>query len=137
MLGAHGKREKGNFYEESSCVPLFMTYDGVIEPNTTVDTMVGHLDVFATILDYLGQVKHDNSDGSSLRPSIEQTSYNEHYDEDVVVSEWDFRQQLVDGKLSSRIDERPALMIRKGDWKLMTHRLANSEKLDMMYNLKL
>jgi hypothetical protein len=33
------------------------------------------------------------------------------------------------------MDERPSLMVRKGQYKLMTHKLASSNKIDMMYDL--
>jgi hypothetical protein len=91
MLGAHGKREKNNFYEESSRVPLFMAWPGKINAGTVVSEKVSHLDVFATILDYVGASESDHSDGRTLRPFIEAREVNIEYDEDVVFAEWDFR----------------------------------------------
>ena len=52
MLGSHGKRDKNNFFEESSRVPLFMAYPSKIQAGTHVEEIVGHIDIFATILDY-------------------------------------------------------------------------------------
>jgi arylsulfatase A-like enzyme len=137
MLGAHGKREKNNFYEEASKVPLLVSFPGKIQPQAEVDEMVSHLDVFATILDYVGASDVDNSDGTSLRAFIEATSYNQHFDEDLVVAEWDYRKPLLRNHkiLDRRMDERPSLMIRKGEFKLMTQKLASSSKIDMMYDL--
>jgi arylsulfatase A-like enzyme len=138
MLGAHGMREKNTFYEEAARVPLLISFPGKISPKTQVNELVSHLDLFSTILDYAGLSQFDNSDGDSLRPFIERKSYNRDYDENIVVAEWDFRKPLPNNPsvLDRTIDERPALMIRKGDWKLMIHKLASSTKIDMMFNLK-
>lgn len=140
MLGAHGKREKNNFYEESVRAPLIMSFPGHggIAANTTVDEMVSHLDVFATILDYAGLSDADNSDGTSLRRFLQKESYNAEYDENFVVAEWDFRNPLPNNPvlLARTVDERPAFMIRKANDKLMIHKSASSQKIDMMFDLE-
>lgn len=137
MLGAHGKREKNNFYEESLKVPLFVSFPGVIEQGLVTDQLVSHIDIVATILDYVGATDEDikSRDGSSLRPLLEKRSYNEEFDENVVVAEWDYRMHGNNNKLTRSIDERPPLMVRKGDWKLMIHRTTTSNEIDMMFNL--
>lgn len=137
MLGAHGRREKNTFYEESSHVPLLFSYPGVIGERTIVDDLASHLDVFATILDYVGAPELDNSDGQSLRPMIEHKEISHTYDQDVVVGEWDFRKPLGDSSedLDRAIDDRPSYLIRKGSFKLMIQKLASSTELDMMFNL--
>jgi arylsulfatase A-like enzyme len=137
MLGAHGKREKNNFFEEASRVPLFFAFQDRIQPETLVNEPVSHLDVVATILDYIGASDEDTSDGKSLRPLIEKTVYNDKYEEDYVVAEWDYRKPLLNNhnELDRRMDERPSLMVRKGQFKLMTQKLATSNKIDMMYDL--
>lgn len=159
MLGAHGRREKNNFYEESSRVPLFMSWPGVINAGTVVKEKVSLMDVFATILDYAGLSESDHSDGSSLRPLIEGREINQEYDEDVVFAEWDFRKppegygssstttpgasdadesemnELEDAALDRAVDDRPSFLVRKGSYKLMMQKLASSAELDMMFNL--
>ena len=161
MLGSHGKRDKNNFFEESSRVPLFMSYPSHIQAGTEINDMVGHIDVFATILDYATSSGNsnnndndinNNSDGKSLRPLIENREVNEQYDNNVAIVEWDFRKPIAAAGLSSQqrppegssdpvyladrtIDERPAYLVRKGSYKLMIQKLASSKELDMMYNL--
>lgn len=137
MLGAHGKREKNMFYEEAAKVPLFISFPGRIKPNVVVDDVVSHLDVYATIMDYIGAPEVDHSDGSSLRRFIE-GSTNAEYDENVVVAEWDYRKPLLSNHqvLDRRIDERPSLMIRKGMYKLMVQKKAESNEIDMMFDLQ-
>ncbi|KAL3923585.1 MAG: hypothetical protein SGILL_001573 [Bacillariaceae sp.] len=137
MLGAHAKRDKNNFYEEASRVPLLMRYPAMIPSETIVEEMVGHIDLFATILDYVGASKADSSDGKSLRPFIEGLEYNKDYDEDVVFGEWDFRKPLQKDSpsLDRVIDDRPCFLVRKGKDKLMMQKLASSSKLDMLFDL--
>lgn len=52
---------------------------------------MSHVDLHATILDYLGSSKYDTSDGCSLRRFINGTSYNKYNDEQAVVVELDDR----------------------------------------------
>jgi membrane-anchored protein YejM (alkaline phosphatase superfamily) len=117
------QREKNNFYEESSKVPLLMSFPGVIFPSVVEDS-VTHLDVFATVLDYIGATEMDNSDGTSLRPLIEVQSdkINAEYDQGVAIGEWDFRKPLLSdaSTLERTIDDRPSFMVRKGSYKLMS-----------------
>lgn len=137
MLGAHGEREKNNFFEEAARVPLLMSFPGVISRDTVVAQTVSHLDLVSTILDYAELAHEDQSDGRSLRPLVEGQAYNAEYDESIAVTEWDYRKPLPSNAavLERRIDERPALMIRKGRHKLMTHKLASSPEIDMLYDL--
>jgi len=136
MLGAHGMREKNIFLEESARVPLFVRFPGRIPPGSRVDTPVSLLDVFATILDYCGASAHDKGDGESLRRHIENTSFNEHYDDEAIVTEWDFRRPMADGKTLERtFGGVPNFLCRKGPWKLMMTKKAGSPLKDMLYNL--
>ena len=135
MLGAHGLRDKGVFLEEATHIPLFIAYPGVIAPGQEVNEMVNHLDLFSTVLDYAGAVLDDTSDGTSLRRFVEQTSFNEEHDESVAVVEWDYRDVKNDDTLTKSVDTNSNFMVRKGNYKLMTHKLASSTKTDMMYDL--
>jgi hypothetical protein len=90
---------------------------------------VSHLDVVSTVLDYAGAPPSlDDSDGASLRRWIEQTPFNENYDEGAVVVEYDPR--------PTQVGTEPNFMIRKGAYKLMMPRLANSSVVDMMYDIE-
>lgn len=121
MLGAHGMREKNVFYEESSHIPLAIKLPGEIKENTVVDGYVSHIDLFATILDYL-QIDQPASDGKSLRGLIEGTddSYGKY-----VVTEW-----LWNGPTT------PNYMIVKDGWKLMIPYSEDSKVINAMYNLE-
>lgn len=136
MLGSHGMRSKNIFYEESVRIPLAIKLPGIIPKNFIIEKPVGHLDLYATILDYLGYKALNRSDGKSLRPLVDQTSFNEFYDEEIVVSEWDFRKPVSGKKMDKRLGSETNYMIVKGDYKLMVTKLAESSRLDMMYNLK-
>jgi hypothetical protein len=100
-----------------------MSFPGVIFPSVVEDS-VTHLDVFATVLDYIGATEMDNSDGTSLRPLIEVQSdkINAEYDQGVAIGEWDFRKPLLSdaSTLERTIDDRPSFMVRKGSYKLMS-----------------
>jgi arylsulfatase A-like enzyme len=121
MLGAHGMREKNVFYEESAHIPLLIRFPQQIAPDTEVEGYVSLVDLFPTILDYLG-VEEQPSDGTSLRGLIEKTD-TEHGK--YVVTEWDYRG-----------DVSPNYMIVKDDWKLMMPYTKTSTVLNAMYNLK-
>jgi hypothetical protein len=99
MLGAHSMKGKGNFFEEAVRVPMIMSFPGVIKEKSVVDRAVGQIDLFATILDYVGASKHDESDGLSLRRYIEDTSINDKFDERIVVAEYDNRKPVSKTKL--------------------------------------
>ena len=120
MLGAHGLREKNVFYEESSHIPLVIKFPSEIEENTVVDGYVSHIDLFATILDYLNVEEH-KSDGKSLRVLIEGTDkdYGKY-----VVTEWNYR-----GDIS------PNFMVIQDGWKLLVPYSKESTVLNAMYNL--
>lgn len=120
MLGAHGMREKNVFYEESSHIPLLIRYPGNIKQKIQVDGYVSLVDLFPTILDYLGVESHP-TDGTSLRGIIENTD-QEHGK--YVVTEWNYR-----GDIS------PNYMIVKDGWKLMIPYSKESKVINAMYNL--
>lgn len=121
MLGAHGMREKNVFYEESSHIPLIISFPDEIKPNTVVNEYISLIDLFPTILDYL-KIREHPSDGQSLRGLVEGSdlSHGEY-----VVTEWNYR-----GDIS------PNYMIIKDGWKLMVPYSKDSKVLNAMYNLK-
>jgi Sulfatase len=137
MLGAHGFGGKQVLLEEAIRIPLIMKLpSGAANRIRRVDEPVSHLDIFSTILDYLGApASADRSDGRSLRRLIENQSYNERWDESVVVCEYDERNPISATQLSGKLGSAPAFSMRKGPFKLILPRQANSTVLDMMYNL--
>ncbi|KAG7358122.1 phosphonate monoester hydrolase [Nitzschia inconspicua] len=142
MLGAHNRREKNTFYEESSRVPLLISWPGKIPQSTVVDEMASHLDIFATILDYAGGSEHDKSDGTSLRRFIEGGEINSDYEEDVVFAEWDYRKPInknvedaMDLIMDRQIDDRPSFLVRHKQYKLMMQKVASTNQMDMMFDI--
>ncbi len=121
MLGAHGMREKNIFYEESVHVPLLIRFPGRIKPGVVVDEPVSHIDLFATIQDYLGATETE-SDGESLRRYIENKSKSK---DPFAVSEWNWRGPV-----------QPNLMVRTRDWKYFIPNTADSKVMNVLYDLK-
>jgi arylsulfatase A-like enzyme len=119
MLGDHGLHGKGVFYEGSAHIPLLMRLVGVIPAGAVVSTPVSHVDIFATILDYLGMPAH-KSDGRSLRPLIEGKGDGGM---DFCVSAWDSA-------------SGPTLMVRMGKWKYICSHSPRSRSFDALYNLE-
>jgi arylsulfatase A-like enzyme len=119
MLGDHGMHSKMVFYEGADHVSLLMRLPGVIPTNTVVAAPASHLDLFPTILDYLGQ-KAPPVPGKSLRPLIEGKDSGAGR---VAVSEWNAKNV-------------PGYMIFDGRWKYMCGRTADAPSLDALYDLK-
>jgi arylsulfatase A-like enzyme len=126
FLGAHGMRGKLGFFEEALRVPLFMRLPSVIADGTIVERPVSHLDVFATIMDYLGLTAWDNSDGKSLRAIIDGTDFHQNDGAGVVVSEDD-----TPDVMNKNVGGFPNLMVRHGPWKLILPKLATSKTQDI------
>jgi len=121
MLGAHGLREKNVFYEESSHIPLMIRLPGEINKRTAVDGYVSHVDLFATIMDYL-EIDSQPSDGQSLRSLIDGDDSGQG---EYVVSEWNYRGDIA-----------PNYMVVKGGWKLMIPYSKSSSVINAMYDLE-
>lgn len=121
MLGAHGMREKNIFYEESVHVPLMIRFPGRIKPGTVVNAPVSHIDLYATIEDYLSMAKTE-SDGESLRRYIEGRSREK---DPFAVSEWNWRGPV-----------QPNLMVRTKRWKYFIPNTADSKVMNVLYDLK-
>ncbi|HPA17779.1 MAG TPA: sulfatase-like hydrolase/transferase [Verrucomicrobiae bacterium] len=119
MLGDHGMNSKMAFYEGAAHIPLLMRLPGVIPAGTVVKTPAAQIDLFATILDYLGQPGHA-SEGRSLRPLIEGKDDGEAR---IAVSEW-------------HSTHFPGFMVFDGRWKLMFGQTADAKSLDALYDLQ-
>lgn len=120
MLGAHGMRDKFTFLEESSHVPLIIKYPGKINEGTIVKGYVSTIDLFATILDYMG-IDIPLNDGKSLRGLIEgrDIAHGKY-----VVTEW-----------HPGNDNVPNYMVLKDGWKLILPCTAESKVIDALYDL--
>ncbi|MHC4441437.1 MAG: sulfatase-like hydrolase/transferase [Planctomycetota bacterium] len=119
MLGSHGMSKKNIFYEESVHIPLMMRLPEIIPANSVVSQPASQMNVFATILDYLGLPEHQ-SQGRSLRNLIggkDKVSF------EYAISEWE----------KANV---PNYMVRTRDWKLMFSRLGRKGKIDALYNLQ-
>jgi len=140
-LGYHGRRSKSTFFEESAHVPLLIRFPGRIDPGITVTETVASLDIFATALDYLGGNAYEVSDGRSLRRYIEKANYNENFDDEAIVTEWDFRTPTETTNeppvvyLERSLGGETNLHCKKGSWKLFMTKLATSTRVDELYNL--
>ena len=119
MLGSHGMVSKMVFHEEAVHVPLLLHMPGVIKPGTVVREPVSGLDLFATILDYLG-VEAPARDGDSLRPYVE---HRGKAGPDYRVAEWNTRNV-------------PNYMVRTAEWKLMIANSPDSKSVDALYDLR-
>ncbi|MEM1212521.1 MAG: sulfatase-like hydrolase/transferase [Planctomycetota bacterium] len=119
MLGAHGLREKNVFYEESARVPMMLRLPGQIPAGRVVETPVSTIDVFATLLDYLGTPAPPNH-GRPWQPLI-----NGQEDPDAaVVTEWHFHGPT-----------QPNYMVRQGPWKYIARNDAAGLGIDGLYQL--
>jgi len=123
--------------EEATRVPLVLSFPKRIPFQKVINTPVSHIDMYATIMDYLGMPPGlDRSDGQSLRRYIDNKSWNQRYDEQYAVSELDKRIPVTAFKFNTPLDSIPNFMIRHGRYKLIIPRTAESDVLDMLYDLK-
>ncbi len=119
MLGDHGVHSKMKFFEGAAHIPLLMRLPGVIPAGKVVQAPAAQIDLFATILDYLGMSGHE-SEGRSLRPLIE--GKDDSADR-VAVSEW-------------HATHLPGFMVFDGRWKFMFGQTADAPSLDALYDLQ-
>ena len=117
-LGDHGLHGKFVFYEGSVHIPLLLRLPGVIPAKTVVSAPASHLDLFGTILDYLGQPARP-TEGRNLRPLVEG---KENGADRIAISEWPAA-------------NLPGFMVTDGRWKLLFGRNATNKSLDALYDL--
>jgi len=136
-------RNKFVLLEEATRVPMIMKFPSTSSSNNNyvnrvISEPVSHLDIFATIMDYMkAPLQYDTSDGKSLRRFIENQSFNEFHDERTVVVELDNRMIVRNGgnKYEGKLGGIPNFMVRHRNFKLIIPRMANSNVVDMMYDL--
>jgi arylsulfatase A-like enzyme len=80
FLGEHSSVEKGPaLYDSLIHVPLLFSWPGHIQPQLVRETLVESIDLFPTILDYLGLNTPRGCQGRSLKPLLDGKS-NQHKD---------------------------------------------------------
>ena len=117
MMGSHGLVSKMVLYEEAVHVPLIMRMPGRMKAGTVVRDVVSGMDLFATILNYMG-ADAPARDGDSLRPLVDGKSGTDYR-----VAEWGVRGQ-------------PSFMVRTRDWKLLMADKPDSNAHDALFDLK-
>eukprot|EP00957_Ditylum_brightwellii_P041107 3112076-Ditylum_brightwellii.AAC.1 len=90
-LGSHGRVERKSFYEEAIHAPIILSLLGNIPAGKIINILTSNLDLFSTILDYTGNSEFDKLDGVSLRHFVEGTNMNKYFNDEVAVTESDFR----------------------------------------------
>ena len=93
------------------------------------DSAASQLDIFATIMDYVGEAKpeQNDSDGESFRRLIERWDVNQRYDDGLVVGEIEKVSKNLNGKPSGI----PNYMLRHKKYKMIIPKEANSDVTDM------
>ena len=116
MQGEHGLWWKHVFYEESVRVPLIVSWPGVVASGQRVDSVVGALDITATLLDAADAPSLPASAGRSLLPLItgataERSQARANW-QNVAFSEYCEDQYSPPGGCYHR-------MVRQDEWKLI------------------
>lgn len=70
MLGHHGRFEKHCGYEPSVRVPLLLRYPARLKPAQSTPALVEFIDIFPTVLDFIGLTVPANVQGRSLVPLL-------------------------------------------------------------------
>jgi arylsulfatase A-like enzyme len=100
---------KASLYEGGTRVPLMWSWPGKIQPGTTNDTVVGHIDLYPTLLDLVGIVKSEKQqiDGVSYAAVLKQTG---------TLNRQAFFNYFPHGQSVGRAG---GVWVRGGDWKLI------------------
>lgn len=125
MLGDHGLVLKGcRFYEGAVRVPLAISWPGHFEQGLISDALVELIDVYPTILEAVGEVVPDGTQGKSLIPILTGSVLPDDH-RDFVWSEY------IDS--INRPDGTRAFMYRDRRWKLITY---HGNGIGELYDLK-
>jgi arylsulfatase A-like enzyme len=115
---------KGTLYEGGTRVPLMWAWPGRIKPGTTSDAIVGHIDVYPTVLDLFGLPRpaQQQLDGVSYAAVLKQTGALERKA---------FFNYFPHGRSAARAG---GVWVRSGDWKLI--RWFGAPPVFELYNLR-
>ena len=129
MLGDHGKNSKSFLLEGAAHIPGLFRFPAAIPAGTVVKTPAAQIDLFPTILDYLGvPAPGYQVDGYSVRPLIEGTAgAGDH--PDYCVSE----DRLY--TTGTRANNKPMYAVRTEKWKLIVAEDATSIAKDALYDM--
>lgn len=108
MAGAHGMWRKSNFYEESSRIPMVISWPEKLATGRRVTQVVSLVDLVATLVDLAGAPTVGPLDGESLLP----LSAKEADPEQAGWKDEAFSEYLAHGVA------RPMAMLRRGRFKL-------------------
>lgn len=119
---------KGTLYEGGTRVPLMWSWRGRISPGMTSDAVVGHVDLYPTLLDLLNMPRpaQQKMDGVSYATVLKQTSPLERKA---------FFNYFPHGASTGRTG---GVWVRSGDWKMIRWFgvPVDDEKRHELYNLK-
>jgi arylsulfatase A-like enzyme len=119
---------KGTLYEGGTRVPLMWSWSGRIQPGTTSDAVVGHIDLYPTLLDLLGLPRpaEQKLDGVSYAAVLRQTG---------TLDRQAFFNYFPHGASTGRAG---GVWVRAGDWKLIRWFgvPAGDENRSELYNLR-
>lgn len=90
------------FGEGGIRVPLIVSWPGRLPQNKTIPGLASGMDIFPTVLDLLDQPLHNNFDGQSMLPRLNNATQQSPHDHLC----WS--------------DGRGTTVVRQGDWKLIT-----------------
>ncbi len=117
----------GEFYDEIARVPMLMWWPKGIRGRRRVKTMVNHVDIMPTILDYMGAPVPAQCQGESLRPYIEgkedlsRAGYCERtYPDSIMVARMIRTQEW---KLSIRVGGKPPKRPMKLNWPVQMYNM--------------
>lgn len=116
---------KGTLYEGGTRVPLMWAWAGHIKPGTASDAIVGHIDLYPTLLEMLGLPKpvRQTMDGVSYAAVLRGTGGVE-------------RRAFFNYFPHAGVGQAGGVWARAGDWKLIRWFGAASEAKFELYNLK-
>lgn len=116
QLGDHWLVEKLGFFDQSYRIPLIISAPRyVTDPGRVVESFTENVDVTPTLLDLVGAPSPTMSDGSSLRPLMEDHRASEDWWRGAVHYEYDFREPtsgVVETLLGLRQDQCVISVIR-------------------------
>ena len=119
---------KGTLYEGGTRVPLMWVWPGHIQPGVTNDTVVGHIDLYPTLLDMIGipPPAQQKIDGVSYAAVLRQTGK---------LNRSAFFNYFPHGRSPGRAG---GVWVRRGDWKLFRWfgLAAHDPELYELYNLR-
>ena len=123
MQGGHGMYDKTSYsmYEETTRVPLLLSYPGKIPAGKTIKTHAGICDISPTILDYLSLSTPETLAGQSLRKFIDGSEDMDR----PMFAERDRSAWGSDGPANFR------RLIRTHEWKYSYHSRGESQLYDL------